>query len=381
MNQKSKKGGIAAIVVIAIITVVILLHPRKQARAMDGSDPTGTPIVPVAKVERTDLAQTVVIPAEFRPYVSVQLHAKVSGYLDQMNVDFGDQVKAGQLLITIEVPELHDELNNAMAEEKRAEADYTNANLIYTRLMGVNKDHPNLVAQQDIDTATAKNFSAQSALAAAKAEVGKYQTLISYTNICAPFDGVVTHRYVDPGALVEAGTASANTQPLLEISDNYHLRLDFPVSVEYVKDIQVGKTVTVKVESLNGKPFTGKITRATWMVNLETRTMTTEIEVDNPNLELVPGMYTSVAIPVDVHKDTLAVPIEAIPPGETNSVYVVNSQNEIEDRPVKLGINTPNKYQVISGLKENELVLTGSRSQFKPGEKVETRLVEDLAYQ
>lgn len=371
MNQKTKRGGIAAIIIV--IVAAVLLHSHKQASA--SAEQTSTPVVPVAKVERADLSRTVVIPAEFRPCVSVQLHAKVSGYLNQMNVDFGDRVKAGQLLITIEVPELHDELNNAMAIERQAEADYTNANLIYTRLVDVNKDHPNLVAQQDIDTATAKNFAAEASLNAAKAGVGKYQTLVSYTNIVAPFDGVVTHRYVDPGALVEAGTATANTQPLLQVSDNYHLRLDFPVSVEYVKDIHVGDTVLAKVDSINDKTFSGKITRASWMVNEDTRTMMAEIEVDNSNLELVPGMYASVSIPVDVHANTLAVPIQAVPPGQTSSVYVVNAQNEIEERPVKLGIDTPTQYEVISGLKEGEMVLTGSRGQLKPGEKVEPKLV------
>ena len=195
-------------------------------------------------MQRGDLSKIVPIPAEFRPYVEVELHAKVSGYLDKMNVDFGDRVKAGQLLATIEVPELQDELNNALAVEQRAEADFTNAHLIYTRLMAVNHDHPNLVAQQDIDTATAKDLAAEAAVGAAKADAGKYRTLVGYTQITAPFDGVITHRYVDPGALVQAGTSTENTQPLLEISDNYHLRLDFFVSEDYVKDISIGNTVS-----------------------------------------------------------------------------------------------------------------------------------------
>lgn len=371
----------AAVLIVAALLITKSGKARANPDAAADAAEANTPVVPVAKVERTDLSHTERIPGEFRPYVCVKLHAKVSGYLDQMNVDFGDRVKAGQVLVTIEVPELHDELNNAIAVEHHAEADYTNANLIYTRMMGVNKEQPNLVAQQDIDTATAKNFAAEAALNAAKADVGKYQTLVSYTNIVAPFDGVVTHRYVDPGALVEAGTATENTQPLLEVSDNYHLRLDFPVSVDYVKDIRVGDTVQATVESLNGKAFTGKITRATWMVNDETRTMMTEIEVDNPNLELVPGMYARVAIPVDVRANALAVPIEAVPPGQTNSVYVVNAQNKIEERPVKLGINTPTKYEVLSGLKEGEMVLTDSREQFRPGETVKPKLVNLLAEQ
>src|SRR5579859_1580728 len=110
-----------------------------------------------------------------------------------MNVEFGDKVKAGQLLATIEVPELHDELNSAIAAEKKAEADYTNANLIYTRQIAVNTQNPNLIAQQDIDTADANRQMAAAEIAAAKADVGKYQTLVDYTRITAPFDGVITH--------------------------------------------------------------------------------------------------------------------------------------------------------------------------------------------
>jgi RND family efflux transporter MFP subunit len=335
-----------------------------------------TPVASVARVERGDLAKIVPIPAEFRPYVEVELHAKVSGYLDKMNVDFGDRVKAGQLLATIEVPELQDELNNALAVERRAEADATNAHLIYTRLQGVNHDHPNLVAQQDIDTATAKDLAAEAAVGAAKADAGKYRTLVGYTQITAPFDGVITRRYVDPGALVEAGTASENTQPLLEISDNYHLRLDFFVSEDYVKDIHVGDMVSGKIVSMGGKPFSGKITRASLKVNLDTRTMATEIEVANPDLILVPGMYVNLALPVEHRENALSIPIQAVPPGQTSSVYVINSQNEIESRPVKLGLETPDRFEVVSGLKEGELVLLGSRSQFNTGEKVEPKVTD-----
>ncbi len=293
-----------------------------------------------------------------------------------MNVDFGDRVKTGQLLATIEVPELHDELNNALAVERRTEADFTNAHLIYTRLVAVNHDHPNLVAQQDIDTATAKDLAAEAAVAAAEADAGKYRTLVGYTQITAPFDGVITHRYVDPGALVQAGTSTENTQPLLEISDNYHLRLDFFVSEDYVKDIHVGNTVSGKIVSMGGKPFSGKITRASLKVNLDTRTMATEIEVANPDLTLVPGMYVNLALTVEHREHALSIPIQAVPPGRMSSVYVINSQNEIEERPVTLGLETPNRFEVVSGLKEGELVLIGSRSQFSAGEKVAPKVID-----
>jgi RND family efflux transporter MFP subunit len=368
-----------AVVVVGVPVAVICFFLHGHAKAMVTEPTIEAPSAPAGKVSREDLVQTEVIPAEFRPYVAVELHAKVSGYLDKMNVDFGDRVKAGQLLASIEVPELHDQLNNAIAVEQRAEADFTNAHLIYTRLVAVNKEHPDLVAQQDIDTATAKDLAAQAAIAEAKAEVGRYQTLVGYTQIAAPFDGIVTRRYVDPGALVEAGTASANTQPLLEISDNYHLRLDFPVSVAYVKYIHVGDSVSGAVESLGDRSFSGKITRATWKVNDDTRTMIAEIEVANANLELVPGMYARLSIPVEQRLNALTVPIEAVPPGETNSVYAIRDDGSIEERQVSLGLETPTKCEVLSGLNEGELVLTGSRSQFRPGQKVVPKLNDSLA--
>ncbi len=361
---------LAAVGMAVIVCASCKREPITEAHAEDPA-----PTAPAARVVREDLSKIVPIPAEFRPYVEVELHAKVSGYLDKMNVDFGDRVKAGQLLATIEVPELQDELNNALAVERRTEADLTNSHLIFSRLQAVNHEHPNLVAQQDIDTASAKDLGAQAAVGAAQADAGKYRTLVGYTQITAPFDGVITRRYVDPGALVEAGTSTENTQPLLEISDNYHLRLDFFVSEDYVKDIHVGDTVSGSIVSMGGRPFSGKITRASLKVNLDTRTMATEIEVSNPDLTLVPGMYVNLALPVESRGHALSIPIQAVPPGLASSVYVINGQNEIEERPVTLGLETSDSFEVVSGLKEGELVLIGSRSQFSAGEKVTPKVV------
>jgi RND family efflux transporter MFP subunit len=332
------------------------------------------PAVAVAKVDREDLYNEVTIPGEFRPYVEAELNAKVSGFLSVINVDFGDKVKAGQLLAVLEVPELKAELDASIAAQQRAEADYTNAHLIYTRLVGVNKEHPNLVAQQDIDTAQAKDSATLAAVASAKADVEKYQTLFGYTQITAPFDGVITRRSADPGALIQAGTSSdTQARPLVRISDNYLLRLDFPVSVEYVKDIHLGDLVRVRVDSLGGKTFTGKITRFTGKVSEDTRTMITEMEVANPNLEIVPGMYAVVVLKVQQRSQVLAIPTEAVASEKESTVDVVNQDNQIEERAVALGLETPDRYEVASGLKEGEKVMIGSHSRVHAGEKVEPK--------
>jgi RND family efflux transporter MFP subunit len=370
-------GLSVAIMVGAIGGFWIIHHAHAQSAAADAASRPVVPTVAVAKVGREDLFKEITIPAEFRAYEEVALHAKVSGYVNQMNVDFGDKVKAGQLLATLEVPELQDELHNAIATEQKAEADYTNANLIYTRLTAVNKDHPNLVAQQDLDTAEANDHTTAAAIAAAKADREKYQTLVAYTKITAPFDGVITHRYADPGALIQAGTASdTQSMPLVRVSDNYLLRLDFPVTVDYVKDIELNDPVEVRVESLGGKTFTGNISRFTHEVDDNTRTMITEIEVPNPDLKLVPGMYATVVLKVEKRSQALAIPTEAVAGDKKNTVYVITPNHEIEERTVTLGLETPDKYEVVSGLNEGDLVMIGNRSQFQPGQKVEPKIIQ-----
>lgn len=361
-------------ILIVGLNVLWVAH-RACAQAPANSDSTTAPTAGVAKVTREDLFKQVTIAGEFRPYEEVALHAKVSGYVSKMNVDFGDKVKAGQLIAMLEVPELQDELDNARAAEQKAQADYANAHLIYTRLQSVNKEHPNLVAEQDLDTAQANDLTATAAIAAAKANFEKFQTMVSYTQITAPFDGVVTHRYADPGTLIQAGTAS-DTQalPLVRVSDNYRLRLDFPVTVDYVKDVQLGDPVEVQVGSLN-QTFTGKISRFTHDVDEDTRTMTTEIEVPNPNLELMPGMYATVVLKVEKRPGTLAVPTEAVSGEKNPKVYVVNKDNQIEERAVQLGLETPDKYEVLSGLNEGDLVIIGNRAGFQTGQKVEPKFI------
>jgi len=379
MTSKIKKHLIVSGIAVAVLAG--LLWAAVRSRAEDTQDSATadamTPTVAVTKVTRENLSRQVTYEAEFRPYVEVVLHAKVSGYVSQMNVDFGDKVKAGELLATIEVPELNDQLNSAIAAGQKAEADYTNATLIYTRLQSVNRAHPNLVAEQDLDTAEANAQMAAAAIAAAKADIGRYQTLVSYTRITAPFDGVVTRRYADPGALIQAGTSSdTQSLPLVRVSDNYLLRLDFPVDIDYVQDVHVGDPVQVRVESLGGKTFSGTISRFTSDIDDNTRKMITEIEVPNPNLDIVPGMYCTVGLTVEDHTNALAIPTQAVVAGQTPTVYAVNQNNQIEVRPVQLGLQTPDQYEVVSGLREGDMVVVGNHSEIQNGEKVEPKLIE-----
>ena len=381
MKEKFRRVKVQALSVltVAVVVVIVLFATSKSGKAKLTDNAPTLPSVAVVKVTREDLAREIKIPAEFRPYTEVELHAKVSGYLQQITVDIGDRVKAGQLLATIEIPELKEEFDNAVATEKKAESDYRNAHLAYSRLTAVNQEHPNLVAQQDLDTAESRDSDTSAAIAAAKAEVEKCQTLIDYTKITAPFDGVVTRRYTDPGSMIQAGTAS-QAQPLLRLSDNYQLRLDFPVSVDNVQNVHVGDPVDVQIESLGDKTFTGKISRFTDRVDDTTRTMTVEMEVPNPKLELIPGMYATVVLKADQRPHAVAIPVEAVSAGKS-TVLIVNANHEVEQRTITLGMETPTSYEVLSGVNEGDLVLIGDTSQLKPGEKVEPKLANLLAAQ
>lgn len=359
-----------------------------------GSDPEGknssknlpvsieTPTVAVTHPTREDLSHSVNLTAEFRPYQEVDVHAKVAGYVQKINVDVGDHVKAGDVLAVLEIPELEEDLRKADAavltaqqEVQSAQASYEETDQIYTRLQNASKEATGLIAQQDLDTAAAHDRANAANLQAAKQRVAEAQanadrmrTLLSYSKITAPFDGVVTKRYADTGALIQAGTAS-NTQsmPLVCLAELKRLRLDFPVPESAVMDVHVGDPVEVSVVSL-GKTFPAKVSRFTQKVDSSTRTMLTELDVDNSDFRFTPGMYATVRLMLAEKKNALAIPIQSVSGGENPTVLVLDKDHKVEERPVTVGIETSSMAEILSGLSESDLIVMGSRSAIQLGQ-------------
>jgi RND family efflux transporter MFP subunit len=347
-------------------------------------------VVPVVKTSREDLQTEVTLQAEFVPYQDIMVHAKVSGYVSMIRVDIGDRVKQGDLLATLEIPELQDNINKAKAnlsateqEIARAQADYDNQHQIYDRLAEVAKEHPNLVAQQDLDTAKSKEASAQGALGAAQqhrdeaqAELGRLNTLAAYEKITAPFDGIITQRFADVGSLIQAGTAS-NTQalPLVQLAQDDLLRLRFPVPEAQTPLIENGKKVEVTVPALN-RTFFGAVTRYAWQINRSTRTMTTEVDVENPQGVIKAGMYAYVKLPLQVAKQALAIPLQALTSGDQPTVFVWTKDGQLQERKVKVGIRTADKAEILGGLQEGDAVVVGNRAGLVAGQKVGAKFVE-----
>ena len=355
-------------------------------------EPHSEPAIPVGavRVQRSTLVRQLVLQGEFRPYQEIDLHSKIAGFLATLNVDIGDVVTAGQVIGTIEVPELEQDLRRGMAMERRAEQEVNRAevtardtHLSLTRLAAVNESRPNLIAQQDLDNAKNKDDISAASLGAAKEqvevakeEVNRLRTMLDYSKITAPFAGVITKRYADRGAMIPAGTASSTqTMPVVRLSENGRLRFVFSVSMPFVSQMQPGVPVEIRIEGRTNT-IIGKIARSARKVEFNTRTMDVEADVPNTDLSIIPGMYATAAIPIEKRENALAVPVEAVTRAKSNSAYVVNSENRVEERTLVLGMETPSRAEVISGLKENEWVVIGAGGKVRPGQLVEPKPLE-----
>jgi RND family efflux transporter MFP subunit len=201
--------------------------------------------------------------------------------------------------------------------------------------------------------------------------------MFDYARMTAPFDGVITQIYAYTGALLPAGTASnKGDSALCRLSQNDLLRLVIPVPERAVSNIHVGESVAVNVSGMD-RSFEGKIIRFSDQIDTNTRTMHTEVDVPNPQFQLVPGMYASVKIPLHESAKVLIVPIQAFQTGSEGKgiVLVVGPGNRIERREVNAGLQSATDVEITSGVQENESVIFGSMGQYRPGEIVAPNLV------
>lgn len=374
----------------------------REAAVAVASD--GIPVVPVVKATRGELSSDLSLTGEFQPYQEVDLMAKVSGYLQTIRVDIGDQVREGETLATLEIPEMDDDMTRAIAAVQAADADVTTAeddlrraiasheiaHLSYTRIEDVNKKEAGLVPKQDIDVVHSRDLESEAQLAMAQSrlrsaeqhsqmavsEQARVKTLGKYTQIIAPFSGVITKRYANKGSMIQAGTSSqTQAMPVVRLSQNNLLRLMLPVPESNVPLIHTGETVEVNVPAIS-KTFPGHVTRFSKSVQTSTRTMDTEVDVPNSGFSLVPGMYASVVLRTKQHANALNVPVDAIDrSGDSANVYEVDSSGVIHISQVKLGIETPQQIEILSGLREGDTVVVGRHSGLQEGSKVRPKSI------
>jgi RND family efflux transporter MFP subunit len=384
-----------------------------KVQAKDPGEPGASPSgvsVGVVKVIRKDVGRTLTVSSELVPFQEIDVFAKESGFVKELNVDYGSRVQKDQVLATLEIPELQlqvkeddaavknatAQIPHAQEELNRVQAQQKVLQLQYDRLNGVSQAKPGLVAQQEVDDSQGKALasaaqveaaksnlqSAESVLAAAEAKREHDQALFDYAKITAPFAGVVTQRFANLGTLMQAGTSSSTqAQPLVRLSQDDLYRLVIPVPESYVKFIHLGDPVNVNVPSLS-RTFPGKVARFSVDVREDTRTMHTEVDVPNPSRILLPGLYAEATITLEKKDAAIALPLQAVDQDNNKTtVDVVDSSGKIERRQIVLGIQTATDAEVLSGLQEGELVVVSDRSGLKAGQTVRTKMINLMQYQ
>ena len=397
-------------IVVAIVVAGVLLAWRWIGRTPTKADDhdaiasSGDPPAAVARVERRTIANPLKISGEFKPFQDVDVHAKVAGYIKAIYVDVGTHVKQGQTLAILEVPELaaqlaganasvrraNEEIGRAQGDLERAKSSHAAAHSAFKRLGDAAKTREGLVAQQELDDAQAKDLEAEAQVSSAKAALSAAQqelevaqanqkqvsALSDYTRIVAPFTGVVTNRYADTGALVAAGTSSSTqAMPVVRLAQISVLRLVLPVPESVAAQIHLQDPVKVHVQALN-QDIQGRVSRFADSLDQQTRTMETEIDCDNRDGRLMPGMYTESEISLHERKNVLTIPLQAVSRnGDDAVVLVVNAQNFIEERHVQLGLDDEGYVEVLSGLTDQDRVVIGNRTQFRSGQKIQPKEV------
>jgi RND family efflux transporter MFP subunit len=342
------------------------------------ADPTvGPPPLPVRVVhpERSDLTRTISLPGDIIGRSEADLYAKVTGYLTRIDVDKGDWVKKGQVLAEIEVPELEQRL-------KRARANLAVRRVTYERLQRVWDTDRRLLAREDLDIAQGQYQQAQ-------AEVEELEARFGYTRIIAPFDGVITARYVDPGALIEAsGHASgSSTQaeqrqrsgpvPVVSMAEIDRLRVYVYVPEEETSLVRQGQPATLRLREFPGQSFSGVVARFANSLDLSTRTMLTEVDLDNPERKLYPGMYADVTLELERHPNALHVPATAVGGGGDAPFVFVVRDGALAKVPVVTGITTGEWTEIRSGLSGgDEQVVANMSPTLTEGAKVQAMAVD-----
>jgi len=384
MSKSNALVSIARAVVTACLSIVLL--------GVTGCDAPVTSMTTVRRITvdvvhpvRGEITKDIDLPGDVVGFYEAALHAKVTGYLKSISVDKGDSVKKGRVLAELEVPELQSNL-------VRSQASLEMERITYDRMKKVQQDDSRLISQQDVDMAYAKYREAQAAVAT-------LQTMFGYTNIIAPFDGVITGRFADPGALIRAGGGDLGVDetsalispgttegagghregggPLLTLADIDKLRVYIYVPEASYPFIHVGTPASLHFDEFPDRVFKGTVARYATSLDLSTRTMLTEVDIDNPKRLIYPRSYAHVTIELVHHPDALSLPASAIHGSGNSARMLIVKEGRLVEVPVNTGINNGAYIEVTSGLSAQSLVVTTYNSTLTPGQQVDCRIQND----
>lgn len=374
VNQKrSRRHWVVALIAFLVVAAVYVggILPRVKARTKLRTETTqmAIPAVAVVKPEGTAPGQELVLPANVQPYISAHIYARTNGYLKTWYVDIGAHVKKGQLLAVIETPEIDHQLQQARANLATAEANVNLSRITAERYQGLLKT--NSVAQQDTDNAVGTYQANQAIVQSNIANVKQLEALQSFQRIYAPFDGVITIRNTDVGALINSGSTGGPTTDLFQIAQPQKLRVYVNLPEAYSKSVATGMAAQLVLAEFPGRQFPGKLVRTADAIDPATRTLLVEISVDNPTGTLFSGSYAEVHLKLSASNSTYTVPVSALLfRSEGLRLVTVQEGNKAELVPVTAGHDYGDRIEIVSGLKGNESVVLNPPDSITNGQQV-----------
>ena len=372
-RKRSRKAWL--VLALAVIAVAALLVSGIWSRVKAGSAlraetvQAAIPAVSVVSPKRTAPADEIILPGNVQPFITSPIYARTNGYLKKWYFDIGAHVKQGQLLAVIETPEVDQQLQQARSNLLTAQANLELASITKTRYQGLLKS--NAVAQQDVDNAVGTYNANAATVEADKAAVQQYSALVSFERIYAPFDGVITARNTDIGDLINSGSSSNVKTDLFHIAQPGKLRVYVNVPEEYSRGVKVGMTADLGLAEFPDRKFQGKLVRTAEDINLTTRTLLIEIDVDNPTGTLLTGSYAEVHLAVPTQASTFLIPVNTLL-FRTEGLRV----GIVKDGKVVLTVVTPghdfgNQIEIVSGLKSDDQVIINPPDSIVSGQEVQ----------
>ncbi len=341
-----------------VIVLVFALMAGCKRAATESANSTPPLTVHIVHPHKGEITRSISLPGNVLAYQTAMLYAKIPGYLKAIAVDKGDSVKEGDVIAEIEDPELLAELPKYQAEVEVAEANQR-------RISDAQKKAPDLVVPLAVDEAKGK-------LDVAQANLKRINDLLAYSKIVAPFSGVVTRRWVDPGAFIPAATSgsAANTAAVVTLMDFSRVRVDVAVPEPEVPFVANGLPVTLTVEEMPGHTFTGTVTRFEYALDQATKTMITEIEIPNPDRALRPGMYAAVRLVVERKPDALLLPTQALVVERAGTSVFTVIDKKAKKIAVTVGFNDGANAEILNGIAPNAAIVMIGKQTLADGQPV-----------
>lgn len=354
--------------VAAVAAVVSRMHDSRVLADETAQDsiPTVAVVNPIA--EKPD--EQLVLPGTLQAYIDSPIYARTNGYLLRWYHDIGSHVRQGELLADIDTPEVDEQLLQAKAARQQVVAAMNLAKINADRYQSLRKTDS--VSQEEADTQTSGYEQAQANLAAADANVKRLQDLEGFKHVYAPFDGVITRRNVDPGALINAGSSgTSGPRELFDIARTDPLRVYVSVPQAYAPAIHQGVEAVITLQEFPGEKFHASVARTADAIDTATRTLLTEVDVPNKDGRLLPGSFGEVHFNPKIDGEKVTIPINAMLfRKEGTQVAVVGSDGKVELRHITIGRDYGTTLEIVDGVTENDRIIVNPSDSIEQGQKV-----------